>query len=891
MNTEKKVATGSTLVETLKRFIPDAAAVLMLLLIAFFYFKGPLIEGKTLSGHDIDASVGLAQDVVNYNQASDEASRWTNSLFSGMPTFQISPSYESTKVLNTIADVYGLGTEGVVAYVFLYLLGFYILMRAFNFRVWLASLGAVVWAFSSYFFIIIAAGHIWKVVTLAFIPPTIAGMVLCYRGKLLWGSVVMALFTALQILSNHVQMSYYFFFVMLCIAVAYGVAALCKHTDAEGNVYTLKHWLKASAVILVAGIIGLLANLPNLYHTYQYSKESMRGKSELAATTPTTDGTTAPSDGLSFDYITGWSYGIDETLTLLIPDYKGGGSGEIIIDTDAAENHPNFLPMSQHLASAIGMREPLCIRSYWGEQPMTVGPVYVGAIVCFLFVLGLFVVRGPMKWAMLVATIISLVFAWGRNIPEVTHFLIDNLPMYNKFRTVSSALVIAEFTMPLLAMLALAEVLRNRDFLKQKRNKIAAIVALVATAGTCLLFWLAPDMAGNCISTQERAMFTQLAPYQPYLAVNLTEFETTLTALRHAVLSDSAARSLWFIIAAAFLLWIYTRVRSIKAWMVCMVLCVMCLTDMWQENKRYLNDDNFSMPDHREQIATLTPADQLILKDTDPHYRVYDEAGFSGNRTGYYHKSIGGYHAAKLRRYQDLIDRHIGRETSVLVNTIDATVAALERDTAWQASLNAPSRQALYTHAATIATSDSTLHLPVLNMLNTKYAILEHGTIAVENKRANGHAWFINQLEFVAGAEAEISRLGEIDTHHAAVADEAFRTQLEGTPLGEGTVELTHYAPNEIHYVAETAQGGVLVFPEVYYPGWKATIDGEEVELGRVNYILRAVRVPAGKHEVILSFHPQSITTTEAIAYASIILVMLLFAWACYKNLRNKKQA
>lgn len=873
----------------LQRILPDALAVLLFLLIGFFYFQAPLIEGKTLSGHDTDASVGLAQDKSNYYEQTGEVSRWTNSVFSGMPTYQISPSYDSTNILNTIANIYGLGTSGALAYIFLYLLGFYILMRAFNFKVWLAALGAVLWAFSSYFFIIIAAGHIWKVMTLAFIPPTIAGMVLCYRGRLLWGGAVMALFTALQILSNHIQMSYYFFFVMVCIAVAYGVAALRKTTDADGTCYTLKGWLKASAVVIVAGLIGVMANLPNLYHTYQYSKESMRGKSELSATSTTTGEAQAPSDGLDFDYITGWSYGVDETFTLMIPDYKGGGSSEVIIDTKAGENHPEFLPMSQRLAAEVGAREPLCIRSYWGEQPMTVGPVYVGAIVCFLFVLGLFVVRSPMKWALLAATLISFIFAWGRNIPEVTHFLIDYFPMYNKFRTVSSALVIAEFTMPCLAMLALAEVLRNRDFLHNRENKMAVAVSLLLTAGVCLVLWIFPEASGSCINNQEQEMFTQLSPYQSFLSVNIDEFRNLLTTMRHETLAASSARSFWLIMIAFAVLWVYNRVKAVKAWMVCAVLGVICLADMWQENKRYLNEDNFSMPDYREQMVMKTPADEYILADTDPHYRVYDWAGFSGNRTGYYHKSVGGYHAAKLRRYQDLIDRHISNEAQRYVNAVYNTAAILKNDTAWLNTLPNTDKQTLFDCAATIVATDSALHLPVLNMLNTKYFIVDGGTTAFRNAAANGHAWFVQQLDFVKGAQEEITRLGSIDTKKAAVADEAFRAELDNTALGEGKAQLTHYAPNELHYQVESEQGGVLVLPEVYYPGWTATIDGNEVALGRVDYVLRALRVPAGKHEVVLAFHPQSLSLTEGIAYAAIALVLLTFALACYGCWRKAK--
>lgn len=890
MNPNKKTLRHFSLVECLKRIWPDALAIVVFLLISFFYFQQPITHGLILGGHDNDASVGLGQDKTEYYQQTGEVSRWTNSVFSGMPTYQISPSYGSTDVLNTIADVYSLGTSGVLAYVFLYLLGFYILLRAFNFKVWLSSLGAIVWAFSSYFFIIIAAGHIWKVMTLGFIPPTIAGLVLCYRGKWLWGGAVTALFTALQILSNHVQMSYYFCFVMLCIVLAYGVASLLKKKNTATEIPDFKGWLKATGVIILAGLLGLAANSSNLYHTYQYSKESMRGKSELPSVTVINGETKkAPADGLDFEYITAWSYGVGETMTLMIPDFKGGGSGESILDTEVAENYPEFLPMAQTLYSEIGVNPP-GISCYWGEQPGTVGPVYVGAIICFLFVLGIFVVRGPMKWALLVATMISFIFAWGRNIPEVTHFLIDNLPMYNKFRTVSSALVVAEFTMPLLAMLALAELLKQRDWWRVKMHQVYFIMALLLTAGVCMAYWLCPDLAGNCITNGERDFFNQLIPYQAQLPISLTDYESILTSMRHDILSASAGRSLVLILVAVVALMAYAKIKAVKAWMVCAVLCVACLGEMWKENKRYLNDESFKMPNAQEQMVQKTPADEYILQDKDPHYRVFDVTGFSGNRTSYYHKSVGGYHAAKLRRYQDLIDRHIMKESNVFVQAIYAEQDLLQADTLRLMASADKSQEQIYDELAQRATLEDTLAMPVLNMLNTKYFIFSGGKIALRNYGANGNAWFVRSLDFVKGAPAEIEALRGMDTRQKAVADEKYRSLLEGTALGAGTATLTKYAVNEMHYTMDSQEGGLVVFSEIFYPGWTATIDGEPVEIGRVNYLLRAIKMPAGKHEVVLEYRPTSVITTDVISYIAIVLVLLAFIAALVLSFRGSNQ-
>ena len=871
---------------------PDALAVIAFLLISFFYFQTPVSQGLILGGHDNDASVGLAHDQVEYYEQTGERGRWTNSLFGGMPTYQISPTYDSSGVLSTLESIYGLGTTGAFCYVFLYLLGFYILMRAFNFKVWLSALGAIVWAFSSYFFIIIAAGHIWKVMTLAFIPPTIGGMVLCYRKKYILGGAVTALFTALQIYSNHMQMTYYFLFVMAAIVIAYGIFAMRKKGEDDfvvGDHFNLRKWLKATGVILVAGILGVMANLPNFYHTYEYSKESMRGKSELTpvATPGQTGQKASPSNGLSYEYITGWSYGVGETLTLMIPDFKGGGSGESMLETSAAEDNPRFLYQIQGLAQALGNSVP-GISCYWGEQPGTVGPVYVGAIICFLFVLGMFIVRGPMKWALLVSTLISFTFAWGSNIPAVTHFLIDYLPMYNKFRTVSSALVIAEFTMPLLAMLCLAQIIRRPLLLSERSNTIAFYIAFALTGGVCLLFWAAPSMAGSCINSSEYNVFAYLAQYQSQLSVNLAEYQHTISEIRHSILSASAGRSFFLILLTAALVVAYARFKAFKGWMLCGILIVASLLDMWNENKRYLNDDCFREELHRQSLVTKTAADEFILRDTDPDYRVYDVNGFTTNRSSYYHKTIGGYHAAKLRRFQDLIDRHISAEARLFTSTIGQAQKDFLKDTVRLATSGVKTAQDMMNIVALESTGDSVMSLPVLNMLNTRYFILGNGEAAVRNNGANGNAWFVQQLDFVKGADAEISALYGMDTKTAAVADEHFRTALEGTALGTGSAKLIAYQPNRLEYEVNTAKGGVLVFSEVYYPGWKATVDGQEVELGRVNYLLRGMKVAAGDHNVVLEFTPTSVTVTDNIAYIAIILIILGFLAALYMVVKKK---
>lgn len=852
----------------LEKAWPDVLVVLIFLLVSTFYFLTPMSEGLVLGGHDSVASVGLGQEQKAYRATHDgETTRWSNAIFSGMPTYQIAPSYSATQTVSDVANVYGLGTIywfPAISFLFLYLLGFYILLRAFNFKPYLAALGSVIWAFSSYFLIIIAAGHIWKVMTLAFIPPTIGGLVLCYRGKYLWGGAVTAIFTAFQVVSNHLQMTYYFLFVMGLMVACYGIDALRRRQ--------LLHWLKATLMVVVAGLLGVAANLPNIYHTYSYAKESMRGPSELTAVGNKAQKAQKATDGLERDYITAWSYGVDETLTLLVPDYKGGGSTSII-DREGVENlkgYDDFYDCAGQTQMAFqqsGIQAyPPGIMQYWGDQPFTVGPVYVGAFVCFLFVLGLFYVKGPLKWALLLATMLSLLFAWGKNMPSITDFFIDYLPMYSKFRTVSSALVIAEFTMPLLAILCLRSIMKDKTLFQLTNWKNAPIekkvglpVAAAATAGLCLLLWVAPSVAGSCISEADAQTFDMMRQ-AGFPAEMVLRYQTALSDMHHAILSADALRSLFIIALCALLLWAYAE-GKMKGWMVCSLLALICLIDLWQIDKRYLNDESFTDPVQMEEGFAKTPADEQILRDTT-YFRVANIGAGNpfnetSNATSYYHHSIGGYHAAKLHRYQDLIDRMLNRELQHFVGAINEAEGRME-----------------------LVPGDSLA--PALNMLNTKYFIFGSGqhAQAIENPYANGNAWFVDELKFVANADAEMQTLQKLDTKHQAVADERFKAQLDGSKLGKGTVKITAYAPNELHYNVESEQGGVVVFSEIYYPGWTATIDGQPAEPGRVNYVLRALKVPAGKHQVKLEFRPASVNVTNRIAYAALAIIMLLFVGA-----------
>ena len=720
----------------MKKLLPDLIAILAFVLLSFAYFFPADIENRILFQHDTAAGAGAGQEVKEYYEQTGERSRWTNSLFGGMPMYQIAPSYDSTKSLQWVQKAYQLFLPDYVCLTFMLMLGFYILLRVFGIPVWLAGLGGIMWAFSSYFFILISAGHIWKFITLAYVPPTIAGIVLAYRGKLLWGGILTALFVALQITSNHVQMSYYFFFVILFFVGAY--------FEKAWRTKTLPQFFKASAVLIVAALVGIAANVSNLYHTYAYSKETMRGKSELVQTG---DAAKQTSSGLDRDYITQWSYGIDETLTLLVPNFKGGASAALS-QSETAMSKAN--PMYSSLYGSL--------TQYFGTQPMTSGPVYVGAFVLFLFVLGCFIVKGPLKWALIGATFFSIVLSWGKNFMPLTDFFIDYVPLYNKFRAVSSILVIAEFTIPLLAIFALKRLLEEPEILKQEKKPLG--ISLLLTAGIALLLAVAPGSIGSGYVPAQEAQMLQNAVNQQMIPANeLSGILANLGEMRAELVSSDALRSFIIIGIGCSLLWLYAS-GKLRSSLTIAGITILCLADMWGVNKRYLNDAQFVPHSIRTETFTKTNTDELILQDTSLDYRVLNFATstFDDNNTSYWHKSVGGYHPAKLRRYQEMIEHHISPEMQAAYKAI--ATAGGEMD------------------------SVDANKFRILNMLNTKYFIFPAGqqrqTVPILNPHAYGNAWFVNKVQYVNNANEEIDALDSIIPTETAVVDARFKDVLKG---------------------------------------------------------------------------------------------------------------
>jgi len=827
----------------MKKSLPDIIAIIAFVVISVAYFFPAITEGRVLAQHDSVASIGLGQESKEFTEKTGEKTRWTNAIFGGMPTYQISPTYDSSNVIRGAENVYKLFLPDYVYMVFIMLLGFYILMRAFNFSVYLSVLGAIVWAFSSYFFIIIGAGHIWKFVTLAYIPPTIAGVVLAYRKKYLIGGVLTAFFIALQILSNHVQMTYYFLFVILFMVIAYFVEAY-KNKE-------LPHFFKASGVLVIAALVGVSVNISNLYHTYKYSKDTMRGKSELVKQ----NSANQTNSGLERDYIVQWSYGIGETFSLLVPDVKGGASVPLANNESAMKKAD---PTYAQLYAQIGQ--------YWGEQPGTSGPVYVGAFILTLFILGLFIVKTPVKWALLAATVLSILLSWGKNFMGFTDFFLDYIPMYSKFRAVSSILVIAEFTIPLLAILALKEIVEKPEILKQNLKQF--YISLGLTGGIALLFALAPTLFfPSYISSGEMQALQNGIP-----AEQLSPIIANLTQIRQSIFTSDAWRSVIIILIGAALVLAYNA-GKLKANLMVLAFTVLCLGDMWSVDKRYLKDSDFVEPEQRMVSVQKTQTDEYILRDKSLDYRVLNFAvsTFNDNNTSYWHKSVGGYHPAKLRRYQEMIDHHISKEMAYLQHQIPAVQGDM-------AKIN----------------SDS---ISVINMLNTKYFIFPTGnsqTAPLQNPYAYGNAWFVENVKYVQNANEEIDALNTTVPTKTAVVSNDFKQVFNGVETAFkdslSTVKLTSYAPNALTYETSSSKDGVVVFSEIYYPGWQAYLDGQAVDHGRADYILRAMKVPAGKHKVEFKFDPQSIHTTENIAYVALGVLILGAIGVIVIEVRKRKK-
>ena len=801
------------------KYIYSLLAALLLAVVAFFFFFPDDMEGNVLRQADTMQGLANGQEGVAYHEATGESTRWTNSLFSGMPNFQIAPSYPANDVLSGVQKVYSLWLPAPANLLFMMMLGFFIMCLCFRMKWYTSLYAAVAWGFSTYFIIIIGAGHIWKFLALAYVPPTIGGIALCYRGKYLAGSAMTALFGALQLQSNHPQMTYYFFFVILFLLMAWLWNAARENR--------MRQWGIATLCTIGAGIFAVGTNSASLFNSWEYSKETIRGK----ATELTVDGA-SPSAGLDKEYITAWSYGKDETFTLLIPNVKGGASVKPVAGNNMLQSVNNADKASELSLSPAERQFMAQFPQYFGDQPMTNGPVYVGAFVLVLAILALFVVDGAVKWALFAVSVLAVMLAWGHNFDIVSDLFIDYFPGYNKFRTVSSILVIVEFTIPLLAAMCIRKILRTANFLEKYGWTFYTVTGICAFI--CFLGWVAPSVFGSPFSQME---IDQLAAAGVYTDPQYAGIINGVREVRLSLVSGDSFRSLVFIIMGFVLVMLYLKHVFVNKPMFVCCLTLLVIVDLFPLNKRYVNSENFTFPTSNQTAFNMTNADRAILQDTAMNYRVLDVGGFTEARSSYFHKTIGGYHAAKLTRYNDLINNQI---------------------------VNGNPR--------------------VINMLNGKYIM--NGDQYEVNPDALGNAWFIDGITYVGTPDQEMAALDTLNTALYAVADNRFEKILGVTPPVQpgDTIYETAYAPNKLKYAYRSSKDRIAVFSEVFFPwGWKATIDGKEANIGRVNYVLRAMRVPGGSHEIEMVFDPESLHATNTLAIISLCVIGIVCALALGK--------
>jgi len=808
----------------LSALAPYLVAIFVFIGITLVYFS-PLLEGKKLKQHDIAMFKGMSKEIVDFRESTGQEALWTNSMFGGMPAWQISVKYTGN-LMRYVDRMITLGLPYPANFVFLYFLGFFILLLVLKVDPWLSIAGAIAFALSSYFFIILGAGHTSKAHAIGYMAPVLAGIILTFRGKYRQGALLTAVALALEIKAGHLQITYY----LLLMVLVYG---FFKLIDAIAQ-KTLPSFLKTTGILLIAALLAVLTHSTNLWATYQYGKDTMRGKPELTKEKAIT------SDGLDRDYITSWSYGKEETWSLLIPDAKGGASG-MLGNVDAIKKaDPAYRSMISNQTNA-----------YWGDQPGTSGPVYVGAIVIFLFILGMFIVRGRFKWALFSITVLSILLSWGHNMMWFTDFFIDYIPGYNKFRAVTMTLVMAELAMPLLAFLALNEVIKNPVLLKQKINYF--YISLGLSAGVVLLFYMLPTAFFSFLSEQENAQFTQLLSGAdgPQVAAYLANLE----AVRVAIFRADALRSLFFIAAAAALIYVYLLNKIKHTWLIAGV-AVLVLIDMFGVNRRYLNNDNFVRASQVDVPFKPSKANLFILNDKDLDYRVLDitQSTFNDASTSYFHKSIGGYHGAKLQRYQDIIEYYIQGEIESIYKVLS----------------DKPTMEKI---------NNLFYQQQVLNMLNTKYVIYNPDGQPLINPAAFGGAWFVDTAMVVNSPDEEIAALAKVDLRTVAVVDQRFADQLTRIGQdGESAIQLTDYQPNHLTYQTESANDRLAVFSEIYFAnGWNAYLDGVKAPYLRANYILRAMNIPAGKHTIDFKFEPAVWKVGEPISLvASLILILLM---------------
>lgn len=827
--------------ELLKRVVslwPHLAIIVGFAVLSAIYFY-PVMEGKDLPQMDNTHAIGAAQELKQYEQATGEQSQWTNSMFGGMPAYQIKGD-ASNNIFHGLSRWIRFGLPyTTMAIVFLYMLGFYMLMMSMKMNKWVAVAGAVAFAFGSYNLIIIVAGHITKAYAIALMPTVIAGVMLTYNAtnlrQRIGGGVYTTVALGLELAYNHVQITYYLALAMIPLVVAKLIYAIRDKVQKE-------FWIN-SAVLVGAAALAILPGVTNLWTTYEYGKYSIRGASELTARTSEAQKET----GLDREYAFSWSYGLHETPTLLIPNVVGGASEAIGYDNKAVAK------MDGQIRDVVATQ----VTKYWGGRSFTSGPVYAGAVVCFLFFIGLFYYNGREKWWIIAATILSIMLAWGKNFAVFNDFMFYHFPLYNKFRTVEMALVIASVTIPLLGMLGLKEIWDNPERIRYEAGKFFGAIGL--TAGIAVVIAVMPSVFYDFMSADEIAQFGEMVKENP---IYDTLRQAIIEARIELTVSD-AMRSAVFILLASSALWFFST-RHLNEKTAMATIIVLILIDMWQIDKRYLGEKNFEKKRTTSEFV-MSAADKMILADKEPHrvMSLYVNP-FNEVRTSYFHQSVGGYHGAKLRRYQDVIDRYLSTEYQMIAGAL---------------------RNQDYENI------EKTLRMsPALNMLNTKYLIYNPNQQPIVNPYAMGAAWYVEDVKIADSADEAIAAIGSTDLRTTAIIEGVATTTALGAD-SMSTVVRTKYAPDVLEYKTSSKESGVVVFSEIYYDkGWHAYIDGKETDIMHADYILRALNVPAGEHTIRFEFRPESYRQGNIISMVGSILILVLISGACFMMLRKKEK-
>lgn len=810
---------------------PHVVAILLFLVLSVIYFS-PVLDGKQLNQGDTNTATGASKEIVDYNKTHNDLALWTNSMFGGMPSYLIGLPTKSA--LTSVFSLTNLYNWRPVSFTFLYFIGFYIALLLFGVNPWIAIIGALAFGFSSFNFIIIAAGHNTQAIAIGYMAPVIAGIYYALRKNLLTGVAIFSLFLALQVYANHPQITYY---TLLIALVLIGTEVYYAFKEKR-----IPDFVKRAGVLAVFAVLAVASNAARLWTTWEYGKYSIRGKSELSV------GQENKTSGLDKDYATAWSYGIDETLTLLIPNFRGGSSATGLDSNSESAKMlaQNSVPNGNQIVKQL---------AYWGDQPWTSGPVYAGAIICFLFVLGLFLVKGPVKKWIIIATVLSVVLAWGHNMNFITNLFLDYFPGYNKFRTVSMILVIASFTMPLLAILAVQRIVDGG--IDAREWKKALLWSTGITAGLSLIFALIPGIAGSFMSTAGDAQIPDW-------------LKSSLIEDRKGLLRGDAFRSAIFILLSAGVLWMFVE-KKLKLSSALLILGILILFDLWTVDKRYLNNDNFVEEREAKVPYKASAADQEILKDKDPDFRVLNltVSTFNDASTSYFHKSVGGYHGAKMRRYQELIDVYLNKELQTIAQKLPTVRSIAGVDSMFAGCTG-------------------------LNILNTKYLIYNPNAEPARNSHALGSVWLVNGFQIADNADQEISLLGKIDPRKEIVVNRAFEKDLKGAALSKDTlskISLTSYSPNVMEYNYKGSGDGLAVFSEIYYPkGWNAYVDGKLTPHFQANFVLRAMVIPSGEHKIEFRFEPKSFILGTTISKACSVILLLLLLGILSKELHLFKK-